>query len=332
LEEIQMRKTLGFLALVAVTAVAFAQTNGSSLVANFVKSLNDAKSVSSNYSVQTIGSASENYSLTLKKPNLARLETPTQIVVADGKEITTYDKVAKTYFKRPQTEADLKSLFASDETNLFSPFFDAAAIKPATAKALGTRTLKGATLNAVETTATGGKKVVTYFLDTSDSVARKSQIDLNDPRGKVTTIIDTKSLLLNSEPKADAFTFSAPGDAREVTLEEMQSTKWFTNLEEAMKVAASSNRRIFVDFMADWCGPCKMLERECFNTEEFKQLGKKYVFCKIDVDVQKGLAQQFEASSIPMQLVLDKNGQIIDKLVGYGGKHMFFAFLNRNAK
>jgi outer membrane lipoprotein-sorting protein len=324
-----MRRTLGLIALAAIAALAVAQTSGNSLLSSFGKALNDAKSVRSTYSVQIVGSASETYSIALKKPNLARIETPTGTVVADGKQVTTYTKADNTYFKRPQTEADMKGLLTSDELNLLAGFFDPEAYKAARSRTLGTRPINGTPLTVVE--AANGKKTKTYFINGSDNVARKSQIDLNDPNGKVTTIVDTKSLDLNPELPDSTFTFTPPAGARELTLDEINSGRWYKDLDEALKVAKASGKRVFIDFMATWCGPCKMLERECFNTPQFKALGKKYVFCQIDVDQQPSLAQKYQATSIPLQVILDKGGNVQDQMVGYGGPARFFDWMQKNA-
>jgi len=326
-----MRKPILFFAGTAVAAAALAQVGTSSLLSSFSKAINDAKSVKSDYTFQTIhAGGAEEYSVTLKKPNLARLETPTQIVVADGKEITTYDKAAKTYFKRSETDTDLKGIFAPEEVHLWAGFFDANAYKPYRAKDMGNRTVKGGTLSAVEATYDSqDRKVVTYLLNPDDKVARKAQIELdkNDPSRSLSMVLDTKSLALNADVPKDAFVFTPPADAREMTLEEMNSTKWFYDLDEAKKVAAATNKKIFVDFYATWCGPCKRLERDCFNTEEFKKFGSKLVFCRIDVDAQKSVAEAYGITAMPTQDILDKSGTVVNQTIGYADPTTFFNFL-----
>jgi len=326
-----MSRKFGLIALAAVAAIAAAQTAGNSLLNSYGKALNDAKSVRSTYTVQTIGSAPDTYTIALKKPNLARVETPAGTVVADGKTVTTYTKADNTYFKRPQTESDMKALLVSDELNLLAGFFDPKAYDAPRTRTLGQRNINGASMNVVE--ATLGKKAKTYFISGADNVAHKSQIDLNDPNGKVTTIIDAKNLELNTDLPDSTFTFTPPAGARELSADEIEAGRWYTNLDEALKIAHASGKRVFIDFMATWCGPCKMLEHECFGTPEFKALGKKYVFCRIDVDEQPSLAKKYGAESIPLQVILDKSGSSVqDQLLGYGGSARFFEFMNRNAK
>ena len=80
-----------------------------------------------------------------------------------------------------------------------------------------------------------------------------------------------------------------------------------------------------VDFYADWCGPCKMV------APILDQLAEEYPdkkICKIDVDQEQALAQQFGVMSIPT-LILMKDGVIINKMVGAGSKKKLEEFLNQ---
>ncbi|MBS6373997.1 MAG: thioredoxin [Erysipelotrichaceae bacterium] len=71
---------------------------------------------------------------------------------------------------------------------------------------------------------------------------------------------------------------------------------------------------LFVDFFADWCGPCKMLAPEMEKlAAEFE--GKAKVV-KINVDQHQDLAAEFRVQSIPALYVI-KNGKIVSQDLGY---------------
>ena len=83
-----------------------------------------------------------------------------------------------------------------------------------------------------------------------------------------------------------------------------------TNFEaEVMK----SDIPVFVDFYADWCGPCKMM------APVIAKLADKYdgqiKVGKVNVDDCPDLAEQFNVMSIP-NMVFIKGGEIVDRQIG----------------
>lgn len=70
----------------------------------------------------------------------------------------------------------------------------------------------------------------------------------------------------------------------------------------------------FVDFYADWCGPCKMLAPELEKLAEAYE-GKVKVI-KVNVDKEQELAMQYRVSSIPALFVL-KDGAVVNSSLGY---------------
>lgn len=71
---------------------------------------------------------------------------------------------------------------------------------------------------------------------------------------------------------------------------------------------------VLVDFWATWCGPCQMI------APIIEEIAKKYEgkikVGKVNVDEEMGLAQRYKVVSIPT-LVLFKNGEAVDTIVGY---------------
>ncbi len=82
------------------------------------------------------------------------------------------------------------------------------------------------------------------------------------------------------------------------------------------------NKKVLVDFFANWCGPCKMLSpilEEVSNEEDI-------VVVKVDVDEFGDIASRFDVFSIPT-LVLFKEGKQADKKVGYLPKDALLDFI-----
>lgn len=74
---------------------------------------------------------------------------------------------------------------------------------------------------------------------------------------------------------------------------------------------------VLVDFHADWCGPCKLLDPILDELE--KEYEGKIIITGLDVDANSATAAKYGVMSIPT-LIFFKNGQAVKQMVGYQGK------------
>jgi thioredoxin-related protein len=107
---------------------------------------------------------------------------------------------------------------------------------------------------------------------------------------------------------------------------------WNTNIEKAKAAAAAKNQNIILVFQgSDWCAPCIKLERQVWNTPEFKEYSKEHFVMlqadfprkkknKLSVDLQKHndqLAEKYNKNGyFPLVVVLDKDGKVLGE-TGY---------------
>lgn len=82
---------------------------------------------------------------------------------------------------------------------------------------------------------------------------------------------------------------------------------------------------VVVDFYASWCGPCKMMAPEL---EEFANEYQNVNVAKIDVDVADRVAREYNIMSVPT-LIFFKNGEIIDKTIGYLTKEEIIEIISK---
>jgi thioredoxin 1 len=88
-----------------------------------------------------------------------------------------------------------------------------------------------------------------------------------------------------------------------------------------------SNLPVFVDFWAEWCGPCRMVG------PAVEQIGKimadKIKVAKLNVDENQEIAMKYGIQSIP-SLVLFKGGKEVSRTIGAAPKEVYIKFIENS--
>ncbi len=95
-----------------------------------------------------------------------------------------------------------------------------------------------------------------------------------------------------------------------------ENVKTFTVDNWESEVLKSENI-VLVDFWAPWCGPCRMIAP--IVEELAGEFAGKVVIGKLNVDEQGEIGTKYGIMSIP-SLLLFKNGEIVEKIVGFRAK------------
>lgn len=82
---------------------------------------------------------------------------------------------------------------------------------------------------------------------------------------------------------------------------------------------------VLVDFSADWCGPCKIMEPHIAALAT--ELDGKLIVGKLDVDSNQQTAMKFGVMSIPTTIIF-KGGAEVKRLVGYQSKETLIQALS----
>ena len=99
--------------------------------------------------------------------------------------------------------------------------------------------------------------------------------------------------------------------------------KQLTN-EEFEKNVKNSDKLVFADFYADWCGPCRMMAP---IVEEISEEVDGVDFYKVNCDDEQELASKYEVMTIPTLLIL-KKGEQIKEFIGVTDKEEIIEELN----
>ncbi len=90
-------------------------------------------------------------------------------------------------------------------------------------------------------------------------------------------------------------------------------------LSTVLDKAAEEDKLVFIDFYADWCLPCKMMDEDVFSDQTTADyLNDNFVNYKIDAEKGNGpdLAQLYNIQAYPTLLFLDTKGRVLVSKMG----------------
>ncbi|MEW5902202.1 MAG: cytochrome c biogenesis protein CcdA, partial [Acidobacteriota bacterium] len=95
--------------------------------------------------------------------------------------------------------------------------------------------------------------------------------------------------------------------------------KWSPYSEAKVAEAAAQSRRVLIDFYADWCIPCKELDRLTFSQPEVVEMSRRFLMLKVDLTSSRNpeagrLKKKFEVKGVPTLVLLRPDGSEVREL------------------
>ncbi len=135
-------------------------------------------------------------------------------------------------------------------------------------------------------------------------------------------------LLLGQSPESGrAFEDKSPPLAAKV--QPMEVVPLLHDFDDAVQKASKLDRPILVILGAEWCGPCKQLEKE-LEQPISQSIFQRWVVVKVAIEEEVALAREWQVNAVPAFRILGLDQEVAASNEGYGGLIKLQAWLADN--
>ena len=106
------------------------------------------------------------------------------------------------------------------------------------------------------------------------------------------------------------------------------SIAWYS-YDKGLALAKEKNKKIYINFHADWCGYCRKMEKETFvDKKVIALLNDKFIAVSVNSDKETQLAKKYNVRGLPANFFLTDKGEAIGSQPGYLDAKTFLHLLN----
>jgi thioredoxin-like negative regulator of GroEL len=107
-----------------------------------------------------------------------------------------------------------------------------------------------------------------------------------------------------------------------------QPLAWESSLPAAVKRAQDEGKPLLMDFTGEFCGWCRVMDRQVYGDPKAVERLRGFVCLKVDIQKDPRTALLFGAQSVPRAIVVNTHGQVVADQVGYVPLDRFLAWLD----
>ncbi len=94
-----------------------------------------------------------------------------------------------------------------------------------------------------------------------------------------------------------------------VKIDAQERVKWHTDLNKAIEIAYKEDKKVMLFFTgSDWCGWCKRLQKEVFNTNDFEKWSNDVVLVELDFPRRTPQDQDIRNQNLYLQSIFKVRG------------------------
>ena len=102
---------------------------------------------------------------------------------------------------------------------------------------------------------------------------------------------------------------------------------WMKDFAAAKDLSARTGKSMLIMFEADWCGPCKVFDKNVATAASVQEALREFIPTRVDIDLHAELAREFEITAIPAFLILDPQGDVTRSTKGSSTAKAFTEWL-----